>query len=130
MLNLRVAFSLDEGYVPPQGTVRLLKPSRYFAELGFWKVDADTDDGVPQALQWRLQSNEGGLVVGGQTLLPEGPVYFNALCREDSRCGWQLADGRVTVKEDIGVNAGIFNARGILAEFKIVGIFGVSQARE
>ena len=34
-----------------------------------------------------------------------------------------LERGRITVKEDIGVNTPVFNARGILAEFKIVGTF-------
>ena len=37
-----------------------------------------------------------------------------------------LGRGRVTVKEDIGVNTGIFQGRGILAEFKLVGSFDVS----
>ena len=47
-LDICVQFSLDEGYTPPQGPTRLRRSSRYFDEIGFWKVDADTDDGVPQ----------------------------------------------------------------------------------
>ena len=40
-----------------------------------------------------------------------------------------LGNGRITVKEEIGANVGIFNAKGILAEFKIVGVFDAAKAR-
>jgi hypothetical protein len=135
-LELRLSFGLDEGYVPPQGPVKLLRASRYFDEVGFWKVDSDTDDGVPQQVQWRLQS-PSGLELGGQTLLPPGAVYFNALCTvaegasgADEDVVVTLERGRITVKEDIGVNTPVFNARGILAEFKIVGTFECVRGRE
>ena len=128
-LDLRVAFGLDEGYAPPQGPVRLLQRSRYLEEVGFWKVDADADDGMPEQVQFRLQvrAEDGGLVLGGTTLVPPGPLYFNAIYSpQDARGGGGLERGRVTVKEDIGTNA-IFQARGILAEFKIVGAFDATR---
>ena len=77
-------------------------------------------------VQWRLQSAEG-LTLGGQTLLPPGPIYFNALCTVLPSGGVALEKGRITVKEDIGVNAGLFQGRGILAEFKVVGSFEVKR---
>ena len=126
VLDICITFSLDEGYDPPQGPTRLRKSSRFFDDVGFWKVDADTDDGVPQQVQWRLQSGEG-VELGGQALLPPGPVYFNALCRVQPDGSVALEKGRITVKEDIGVNTGIFQGRGILAEFKIVGSFEVKR---
>ena len=124
-LDLRLCFSLDEGYSPPQGQVRLVGSSRFFEPTGFWKVQADADGGEPEQLQWRLQCLDGGLVLGGQTLLPAGPVYFNALY--DTTSG--LEKGRITVKEDIGSDVGLFRAKGILAEFKIVGVFDVARGR-
>jgi hypothetical protein len=45
ILDLALAFELDEGYDPPQGSVRLIRPSRFLGgenNRGFWKVDADT----------------------------------------------------------------------------------------
>ena len=126
VLDLKISFSEDVGYVPPQGQARLLRASRFLADdTGFWKVEADSDDGVPQQVQWRLDVQKpDGLVLGGQTLLPPGPLYFNARCSLDAG-RLSLYDGRLTVKEDIGVNAGLFQAKGILAEFKIVGTFDV-----
>jgi hypothetical protein len=60
--------------------------------------------------------------LGDDVLVPPGPMYFNA------RCEWKegrlaLYDGRLTVKEDVGIDVGLFKAKGILAEFKIVGTF-------
>ena len=87
------------------------------------QVDADDDDGVPQQLQWRLKTCEGGLCLGDQTLVPEGPLYFNALCttisgdeQDGDICGGgdvtvELGDGRLTVKEDVGVDVGLFQVR-------------------
>lgn len=77
-------------------------------------------------VQWRLQS-AAGLELGGQVLLPPGPVYFNALCTVQPGGGVALEKGRITVKEDIGINTGLFQGRGILAEFKIVGSFEVRR---
>ena len=133
VLDLRLSFALDKGYSPPQGPVRLARSSRYFSEVGFWKVDADTDDGVPEQVQWRLQTDDG-LVLGGQTLVPPGPCYFNMLYTpadgdgDGAGGGGSLDKGRITVKEDIGVNTGIFQAKGILAEFKIVGTCSAARA--
>ena len=41
-----------------------------------------------------------------------------------------LSDGRITVKEDVGADVGIFRAKGILAEFKIVGTFECTPCLE
>jgi len=86
---------------------------------------------VPTAVKWRLFCS--GLSSGGSTVLPEGPLYFNALVEDRRRSPddaegvrpLSLGGGRLTVKEDVGVNT-IFQARGILAEFKLVGRFDVS----
>ncbi len=129
-LDLRLRFALDSGYDPPQGSVSLLQRSSYVnAEQGIWKVDSDTDAGVPDVVQWRLNL-PGGLQAGGQELLPAGPIYFNARCqRGDGGDGGgalprlRLRAGRLTVKEDIGIDTPIFGGKGILAEFKIVGTF-------
>ena len=88
---------------------------------GLWP---DGADGLPFQLQWRLGTvAEDGLVASGDTLIPPGAVYFNARCeRREDGLGVRLSDGRITVKEEIGAN-GLFQARGILAEFKIVGTF-------
>ena len=133
VLDLRLCFALDKGYSPPQGPVRLARSSRYFSEVGFWKVDADTDGGVPEQVQWRLQTLDDGLVLGGQTLVPPGPCYFNMLYTPADGDGaggggGSLEKGRITVKEEIGVNTGIFQAKGILAEFKIVGTCSAARA--
>ena len=105
----------------------LARSSKYFADVGFWKVQADADDGAPEQVQWRLDcANEEGLTLGGQTLLPKGSVYFNALYSG----GVGLERGRITVKEEIGQDFGIFNAKGILAEFKIVGTFEAVKLKE
>ena len=79
---------------------------------------------LPFQLQLRLGTvAEDGLVASGDTLIPPGAVYFNARCeRREDGLGVRLSDGRITVKEEIGAN-GLFQARGILAEFKIVGTF-------
>ena len=130
-IDLKLQFSVDEGYSPPQGPVKLLRSSRFFQDVGFWKVDADTDDGVPQQVQWRLRTSEEGITLGGQELVPKGDCYFNALCTafDGEPATVTLGNGRITVKEEIGANVGIFNAKGILAEFKIVGVFDAAKAR-
>jgi hypothetical protein len=140
-LDLRLRFLLDSGFEPPQGSVELLRPSRFFDEApgavrGFWKVDADDDAGVPTAVQWRLSCT--GLNASGNILVSPGPLYFNAKVEQPvggiagrqgvGTTGVRMGDGRITVKEDLGVNL-LFQARGILAEFKIVGSFECSPAK-
>ena len=57
--------------------------------------------------------------MSGEELVPAGPLYFNALVeqRPERRGGVPspspvlLGDGRVTIKEEIGVNT-IFQSRG------------------
>ena len=80
--------------------------------------DQDDDEGVPTYVQWRTKC------LGIESVgLPAGSLYFNAkIVRDGDRC--TLEAGRLTVKEEIGVNTPLFpTARGILAEFKIVGTF-------
>lgn len=146
-LSFSCAFAIEPEYAPPQGTVALLRPSRYLSTStaaeesaaarannrrrpavakGFWTVDATDDDDVPTAIKWRLQCDEG-IVVSGVQIVPAGPVYFNALVERGSSEGEvRLVEGRVTVKEDIGVDSPLFSGRGILAEFKVIGCFDCS----
>ena len=135
-LTLLVRFHLDDGFSPPQGKVDLLRASRFFApetaeRNGFWKTTEDLDNGVPTQVQWRLQTSSDGLVLGDDTLVPgDTKLYFNAKADFDEDSGaLRLYDGRVTVKEDLGANVGIFAAKGILAEFKIVGTFECKSGR-
>ena len=126
-ITLPLRFSRDVGYDPPQGATELLRSSRFFsAQPGFWKVDADDDRGMPVIVQWRMSTGPDGIVLGEQVLVPSGSLYFNAKVEyDDEAAALTLYDGRLTVKEEIGVNTGIFNAKGILAEYKIVGVFEV-----
>ena len=151
-VDYSVRFELEKGFDPPQGTVSLFSSSRLLSTStateeaaaaaggtrpavakGFWSVDATDDDDVPTAVRWRLQC--AGIESGGVTIVPEGQIYFNALVGERRPLPGEqvgstarpisLGDGRLTVKEDVGVNT-IFQARGILAEFKLVGSFDAS----
>ena len=96
-----------------------------------WKTTEDLDNGVPTQVQWRLQTSSDGLVLGDDTLVPgDTKLYFNAKADFDEDTGaLRLYDGRITVKEDLGANVGIFAAKGILAEFKIVGTFVCKSGR-
>ena len=138
-LDLQLAFELDDGFEPAQGSVVMTRSSRFFEPCGgYWQVDATSDEDVPTAIKWRLSCT--GLEAGGECLVPCGPLYFNALVQPLARAVpeggsdevkppvWGLAEGRLTVKEALGSNAGLFNARGILAEFKIIGSFEVEPA--
>lgn len=125
-LNLRLAFSLKqvEGnlvYYQPKGSVKLLRPSKYVSGdgSGFWTLEPNSmyQEGVPQQVQWCVDLPDG-LSLGEQTLVPPGPLYFNALV-EATPSGVVLSEGRLTVKEEL--------PGGILAEFKIVGVFDVKQ---
>jgi len=126
-VRLELSLALDqyteERYQdPPQGALRFLRQSRFFepeSEIieGFFKIEADAE-GVPTYVQWRTKC------LGIESVgLPAGSLYFNAkIVRDGDRC--TLEAGRLTVKEEIGVNTPLFpTARGILAEFKIVGTF-------
>ena len=95
---------------------------------------------VPTQVQLRLRSL--GISSAGESVVPPGAVYLNAKVAYDpvraaaptpNAEGLTLYDGRVTVKEDVGGFGGfsggpIFSAKGILAEFKIVGTFEASPA--
>lgn len=135
-LSLLLRFNTDDGFSPPQGKVDLLRASRFFApetaeRNGFWKTTEDLDNGVLTQVQFRLQTSSDGLVLGDDTLVPgDTKLYFNAKADFDEDSGaLRLYDGRVTVKEDLGANVGLFNAKGILAEFKIVGTFECKSGR-
>ena len=146
-----ISFSIDEGFDPPQGAVELVRRSRLLAEdegpsgrrdaAGFWKTTVDDElTMVPTEVQLRMRSL--GISSAGESVVPPGAVYLNAKVAYDpvraaaptpNAEGLTLYDGRVTVKEDVGGFGGfgggpIFSAKGILAEFKIVGTFEASPA--
>lgn len=73
-LDYSVAFILEAGYSPPQGTLQLLSPSRFLSTStaeeearlappgespkiakGFWTVDSTDDNDVPTAVRWRME---------------------------------------------------------------------------
>ena len=127
-IQFAVAFDLELGLDPgsrsmAQGTVRLLSTSRYLsmsAETGAWKVTSTDDDEVPTAIRWNLRSTQ--IAAGGDTLVPEGPLYFNALTTaERRRRGLDVGSGRVAIREDSSVLSQIFGTRGLIEEFKTVG---------
>jgi len=93
-------------------------------------VDATDESGMPTAVQWRLSCS--GISAGGDEdeLVPQGSLYCNALLTVRADGGITLGDGRLTVKEELGISGApsIVNAKGILAEFKIVGSFDMSPA--
>ena len=80
-IDFALGFYRDQGFSPPQGPVRLLRDSRYLdcARPGYWKLDADDDDGVPQTIQWRMRTCEQGLKIGDDQLVPndiQGDVEY------------------------------------------------------
>ena len=83
--------------------------------------------GVPRAVQMKLEAAGAGIVACDVALVPPGPVYLNARVASPDGAPLELRDGKVTVKEDVG-GAFVFDARGILAEYKIVGTFEAAPA--
>lgn len=83
--------------VRPQGSVRLLSPSTLLSdESGFWRIDATDDGGMPVVLQWRLGTS--GIAASGETLVPKGPIYCNALVAARPNGGVNLVKGRHAVE--------------------------------
>ena len=125
-VRLELSLALDqyteERYQdPPQGALRFLRPSRFFepesdAIEGFFKIEADNDEGVPT---YAGRTKRLGIEsVGCQRDRSSTPRSCATAIAARSR------RGGLTVKEEIGLNTPIFpTARGILAEFKIVGTF-------
>ena len=87
-LSLSVAFERDERFGSyPQGTARLLRPSKFVADkpLGLWSVEVDeTPDGGlrPTAIELRLRCDTP-LVLSGETVIPEGELYLSATLEAD-----------------------------------------------
>ena len=124
-LAARVRLECDAGVDPPEGALRLVTPSRLLNDTrAFWRVVDDGAGGVPRAVQMKLEAGDG-IIASDVTLVPPGPVYLNARVSLDVPL--QLCDGKVTVKEDVG-GSFVFDARGILAEYKIVGTFEAAPA--
>ena len=87
--------------------------------------NAADDDEVPTAMRWSLQC--AGVEVGGDTIVPPGPLYFNALTTAERRQrGLDIGSGRVVIKEDSSLLSAIFGTRGLLEEFKTVGRFEIT----
>eukprot|EP00966_Prymnesium_polylepis_P194924 4518300-Prymnesium_polylepis.1 len=111
-----------------QGAVRLLSTSRYLSastEASIWKVVSTDDDEVPTAIRWSLQSGE--IAVGGDTFVPQGPVYFTAFTTAERRQrGLDVGSGRVTIREDSSVLSALFGTQGLIEEFKTVGSFAIT----
>ena len=131
-IQFSVAFDLEPGRDPgsramAQGAVRLLSTSRYLAtsvESASWKVTSTDDDEVPTAMRWCLQCSE--VAAGGDILVPQGPVYFNAFTTAERRQrGLEAGSGRVTIREDSSLLSAIFGTRGLIEEFKTVGRFEI-----
>mmetsp|Transcript_20892 Transcript_20892/g.61823 ORF Transcript_20892/g.61823 Transcript_20892/m.61823 type:complete len:247 (+) Transcript_20892:2-742(+) len=119
-IELLVAFNADDtpGYDPLQGDVLLLKESRYLAAPpAFWIAEYETpDDAFPSLWQMRLRST--GISVGGEELVEEGAIVFLSAKAERTRTGgWNLANGKITVKETVRFS------NNILAELKVIGVF-------
>ena len=127
-LAARVRLECDEGVDPPEGALRLVGPSRLLDDArAFWRVVDDGADGVPRAVQMKLEAAGAGIIASDVALVPPGPVYLNARVASPDGAPLELRDGKVTVKEDVG-GAFVFDARGILAEYKIVGTFEAAPA--
>ncbi|CAM9503025.1 unnamed protein product, partial [Discosporangium mesarthrocarpum] len=94
-----------------------------FIKRGYtWAPDRDTYDGNEYIAF--------DVAVEGLSAVPDGKVYLNARIEaleagEDGETHYRLADGVVTIKEVVEQRSfwGVFNAAGLLAEFKVVGAF-------
>ena len=59
-VDAAVAFDAETGYEPPQGSVRLLVPSRLLSEgRSFWKLEEVDERGVPKFVKWRVECPAG-----------------------------------------------------------------------
>ena len=59
-VDAAVAFDAESGYEPPQGSVRLLVPSRLLGEgRSFWKLEEVDERGVPKFVKWRVECPAG-----------------------------------------------------------------------
>ena len=131
-----VRFEVDEP--SDQGTVRLLRPSRYLGSNGFWRIDSENDEGrVPRSAEWRMRCT--GIRSGDVELLREGNLYFRAQLDVDEAAGRVAAltsgsadaglvfsEGRVLTLEDVGLGSDgkLRTALSLgLAEYKVVGSF-------
>ena len=79
------------------------------------------DDEVPTSIRWCLQCSSE-VAVGGDILVPQGPVYFNAFTTAERRQrGLDAGCGRVTIREDSSLLSALFGTRGLIEEFATVG---------
>lgn len=120
-IELPCRFRVDDtpGFDPLQGDVEVLKKSKYLTTPPcFWIADCDTGETLPSLWQMRVRCT--GVSVGGDELIPDGLIFLDARIGKKRLGGYELLDGKVTVKEDVKFS------RGILAELKTVGTFTVS----
>lgn len=132
-LSVSLVLERDERLAVPSGAARLVRPSRFFAPVGSWQVEAvDEATMVPSAIGLKLLCT--GLESGGEVLVEEGPVYLRASVERDAAAGRvlelsgggaggevavRLVGGTIAVEEDIGLG---------FAEFKLVGAFEARPA--
>jgi len=132
-LSLSLVLERDERSALPRGTARLLRPSRFIAPVGSWRVEAvDETTLLPTALEIKLSCN--GLGQGGEVMVKEGLLYLRAAVEQDASAGrvaalsggesggdasLRLVEGSVAVQEDLGMG---------FAEFKLVGSFEARPA--
>ena len=129
------SFKARELYSPPQGALRFLRPSRFFEPEseyieGFFKIEADDDEGVPTYVQWRTKC------LGIESVgLPAGSLYFNAKIDGEKRGGSdtagdgggeksvRMSSGVATIKRDVKASFLGADYSGIMAEYIVVGTF-------
>ena len=108
-IALELAFERNTEFgAYPQGTVRLLRDSRFVSdELGLWSIESDgSSESLVQALEVRLQSE--GIALSGVELVRPGPFYLSALLDIDERAArvTALTAGSVQPEETISAQPG------------------------
>jgi hypothetical protein len=132
-LSISLVLERDQRLAVPSGPARLVRPSRFFAPVGSWQVEAvDEATMAPSAIAFQLLCT--GLESGGEVLVKQGPVYLRASVERDTAAGRvlelsgggaggeaavRLVGGTIAVEEDIGLG---------FAEFKLVGAFEARPA--
>ena len=138
-LSLRLAFDADPRFdAYPQGTARLLRPSRFFggssfrgSELGMWSVDvAEQSEGlVPRSLEVKLQCD--GLEASGTTLVPKGPIFLECDLKLDERASRvaALTSGRALGNEIVRFERGRVILQEAIGLGMVAGVVGSFDAR-
>ena len=110
-LSARVAFERDERFTAyPQGTARLLRPSRYLSsQRGLWSVEASEQGprAGEQVLELRWESEPIG--PEDDALVPGGPIYLSGVVSLDEQATRvaALTSGRVQAGAMLRCDEGI-----------------------